>query len=91
MKYLSGSKEETDHLYNLEASPAEGTAYRFAQLDLERYPDIMTSGDTRPYYTNSTQLPVGHTKDLFDALDMQEAYKLNILVVRYSMVLYLSV
>ncbi len=66
-------QEETDHLYNLEASPAEGTAYRFAQLDLERYPDIMTSGDTRPYYTNSTQLPVGHTKDLFDALDMQES------------------
>lgn len=66
-------QEETDHLYNLEASPAEGTAYRFAQLDLERYPDIITSGDKRPYYTNSTQLPVGHTKDLFDALDLQES------------------
>lgn len=65
-------QEETKHLYNLEASPAEGTAYRFAKLDIERYGDIITAGDKVPYYTNSTQLPVGHTEDLFDALDLQE-------------------
>jgi ribonucleoside-triphosphate reductase len=70
-------QEETDHLYNLEASPAEGTAYRFAKLDLERYPDIMVSGDEKAYYTNSTQLPVGHTADLFDALDHQEALQMK--------------
>ena len=70
-------QEETDHLYNLEASPAEGTAHRFAKMDLELYPDIMVSGDKRPYYTNSTQLPVGHTEDLFDALDHQEALQLK--------------
>jgi len=70
-------QEETDHLYNLEASPAEGTAYRFARLDMERYPDILVSGDKVPYYTNSTQLPVGHTEDLFDALDHQEALQIK--------------
>lgn len=68
---------ETDHLYNLEASPAEGTAYRFARMDLERYPDILTSGSSKPYYTNSTQLPVGHTEDLFDALDHQESLQMK--------------
>ena len=66
-------QEETGHLYNLEASPAEGTAYRFAKLDREKYPDIITAGTIKPYYTNSSQLPVGHTEDLFDALDMQES------------------
>jgi len=66
-------QEETGHLYNLEASPAEGTAYRFAKLDREKYPDIITAGTVKPYYTNSSQLPVGHTEDLFDALDMQES------------------
>ncbi len=70
-------QEETGHLYNLEASPAEGTAYRFAKLDLESYPDIHVAGDKTPYYTNSTQLPVGHTEDLFDALDHQEALQLK--------------
>lgn len=70
-------QEETDHLYNLEASPAEGTAYRFAKLDKEVFPDIIQSGDKRPYYTNSTQLPVGHTEDLFDALDHQEALQMK--------------
>jgi len=66
-------QEETGHLYNLEASPAEGTAYRFAKIDKEKYPDIITAGTVKPYYTNSSQLPVGHTEDLFDALDMQES------------------
>lgn len=70
-------QEETDHLYNLEASPAEGTAYRFAKMDLEIYPDIYTAGTERPYYTNSTQLPVGHTEDLFDALDHQESLQMK--------------
>jgi ribonucleoside-triphosphate reductase len=65
-------QEETGHLYNLEASPAEGTAYRFAKIDLEKFADILVAGTDKPYYTNSTQLPVGHTEDLFDALDMQE-------------------
>jgi ribonucleoside-triphosphate reductase len=67
----------TDHLYNLEASPAEGTAYRFAKLDKEIYPDILTSGTQVPYYTNSTQLPVGHTEDIFDALDHQESLQIK--------------
>jgi len=68
---------ETDHLYNLEASPAEGTAYRFARLDKAEYPDILTAGGEHPYYTNSTQLPVGHTEDLFDALDLQEQLQIR--------------
>jgi anaerobic ribonucleoside-triphosphate reductase len=70
---LVSFQEETSHLYNLEASPAEGTAYRFARLDLELYPTIITAGDSTPYYTNSTQLPVGHTQDLFDALSLQDS------------------
>lgn len=64
---------ETGHLYNLEASPAEGTAYRFARLDKGKYPEIITAGADVPYYTNSTQLPVGYTPDLFDALDHQDS------------------
>lgn len=70
-------QNETNHLYNLEASPGEDSSYRFAQLDLDDYPDIMVSGDTTPYYTNSTQLPVGHTDDIFDALDHQEDLQLK--------------
>jgi len=70
-------QEETDHLYNLEASPAEGTAYRFARLDKERYPDIRTAGDGISYYTNSSQLPVGHTEELFDALDHQDSLQVK--------------
>lgn len=65
-------QEETNNLYNLEATPAEGTGYRLARLDKRRYPDILTAGDGTPYYTNSTQLPVGYTQDLFEALDLQE-------------------
>ena len=65
-------QEETDSLYNLEASPAEGATYRFARMDKRIYPKIITSGDKEPYYTNSTQLPVGHTADLFEALTLQE-------------------
>jgi anaerobic ribonucleoside-triphosphate reductase len=67
-------QEETGHLYNLEATPAEGTTYRFAKEDLKRYPDILQAG-TRdaPYYTNSSQLPVGFTDDPFEALELQDA------------------
>lgn len=62
----------TGHVYNLEATPAEGTAYRLAKKDLARYPDIKHAGETTPYYTNSTQLPVGYTDDIFEALDLQD-------------------
>ncbi len=67
-------QEETGHLYNLEATPAEGTTYRFAKEDRKRFPDILQAGtQERPYYTNSSQLPVGYTEDPFEALERQEA------------------
>ncbi|MFZ5969393.1 MAG: ribonucleoside triphosphate reductase [Bacillota bacterium] len=65
-------QEETGSLWNLEASPAEGASYRFARLDKKMYPNIFTQGKDEPYYTNSTQLPVGYTKDIFEALELQE-------------------
>ena len=66
-------QEETGHLYNLEATPAEGTTYRFAKEDRKRYPDILQAGcDSAPYYTNSSQLPVGFTDDPFEALELQD-------------------
>ncbi len=65
-------QEETGHFYNLEATPAEGTSYRLAQLDREKYPDIITAGVDVPYYTNSSQLPVGFTDDIFETLDLQD-------------------
>ncbi|NLG86063.1 MAG: ribonucleoside triphosphate reductase, partial [Firmicutes bacterium] len=64
---LSDYQEETNRLFNLEATPAEGTSYRLAKLDKELYPNIITSGEKEPYYTNSTQLPVNHGWDLFTA------------------------
>ncbi|MHA7119984.1 ribonucleoside triphosphate reductase [Achromobacter xylosoxidans] len=67
-------QEETGHLYNLEATPAEGTTYRFAREDRKRYPGILQAGtEAQPYYTNSSQLPVGHTDDPFEALALQES------------------
>lgn len=63
---------ETGDLYNLEATPAESTSYRLAKIDKERYPDIITAGKDDPFYTNSTQLPVSYTQDIFEALDHQE-------------------
>ena len=64
---------ETDHMYNLEATPAEGTTYRFAKEDKKRFSDILQAGTaSNPYYTNSSQLPVGFTDDPFEALEMQE-------------------
>ncbi len=71
-KVIQIFQEETGSLWNLEASPAEGAAYRFARLDKKLYGKIITQGDKEPYYTNSTQLPVGHTKDFFEALELQE-------------------
>lgn len=66
-------QEETGNLYNLEATPAEGTSYRLAKIDKEKYPDIILSGtDDSPFYTNSTQLPVDFTEDVFEALELQE-------------------
>lgn len=75
---LTEFQEETGNIYNLEATPAESTAYRFAKLDTARYPDIIVANQeqfktgAKPYYTNSTHLPVGYTDDLYEALEMQD-------------------
>ena len=76
---LMDYQNETDNLYNLEASPAEGATYRFAKKDKEMYPDIIFANneavktkDADPYYTNSSHLPVNFTEDLFTALDLQD-------------------
>jgi ribonucleoside-triphosphate reductase len=84
-KRLADFQEETGELFNLEATPAESTSYRLAKHDKQRYPKIITAGGDlagggglagdgagEPYYTNSTQLPVMLTEDIFDALDLQE-------------------
>lgn len=70
---IVGYQEETGNMYNLEATPAEGTTYRFAKEDRRRYPDIIQAGTPEhPYYTNSSQLPVGFTDDPFEALAQQD-------------------
>ncbi|HAI74506.1 MAG TPA: ribonucleoside triphosphate reductase [Candidatus Moranbacteria bacterium] len=76
---IIGYQKETGNLYNLEATPAEGTSYRLARLDRKKYSDIIFANNERvrektaePYYTNSSQLPVGHTEDIFEALDLQD-------------------
>lgn len=66
-------QEETGDLFNLEATPAESTSYRLARHDKEQFPDIITSGTNEPFYTNSSQLPVDYTADVFEALDHQES------------------
>ena len=67
-------QEETGHMYNLEATPAESATYRFAREDKKRFPGIIQAGTKEdPYYTNSSQLPVGYTDDPFEALDLQAA------------------
>lgn len=63
---------ETGNLYNLEATPAESSSYRQAKIDKKQFPDIITAGNGEPYYTNSSQLPVGLTDDVFEALDLQD-------------------
>lgn len=79
---MADFQEETGDIYNLEATPAEGASYRLARTDKARYPDIRTYNQefygnggkgTEPYYTNSTQLPVGYTTDIFEALDLQDS------------------
>ncbi|MCL2094458.1 MAG: ribonucleoside triphosphate reductase [Treponema sp.] len=69
---LADFQEETGELFNLEATPGESTSYRLAKHDKKRYPRIICSGSEEPYYTNSTQLPVMETEDIFEALDLQE-------------------
>lgn len=72
-KRMREFQESTGHLYNLEATPAEGTTYRFAKEDAKRFPGILQAGTPQaPYYTNSSQLPVGHTDDPFEALIHQD-------------------
>jgi len=83
MDYMRGKillyQQETDEMFNLEATPAESAAYRFACLDKEQFPGIICANEERyqkekeaPFYTNSTHLPVGYTDDLFEALDLQD-------------------
>lgn len=75
---LQDFQTETGHIYNLEATPAEGTSYRLARIDKIQYPDIIVANElnvaqgAQPYYTNSTQLPVSYTDDLFEALRLQD-------------------
>lgn len=78
-EHITAYQEETGNLYNLEATPAEGTAYRLARLDRVKYPEIIFANDhnvknngSEPYYTNSSQLPVHFTEDIFEALDLQD-------------------
>ena len=72
-------QKETGNNYNLESTPAEGTSYRLARIDREKYPEVIFANDdevkrhgAEPFYTNSTQLPVNHTEDIFEALDLQD-------------------
>ncbi len=69
---IADFQQETGHIYNLEATPAEGTSFRLARIDRKKFPSIICAGDSNPYYTNSSQLPVGYTDDLFEAIDLQE-------------------
>ncbi len=69
---LSEFQDSTGNLFNLEASPAEGTSYRLAKIDKEKYPEIITQGEDAPFYTNSTQLPVDYKGDVFEALTLQD-------------------
>jgi len=71
-KQLEAFQHDSGQLYNLEATPAEGTSFRLAQRDRQQYPDIITAGQSDPFYTNSTQLPVGATDDIFQALQHQD-------------------
>ena len=78
-EHITKYQEETGNLYNLEATPAEGTSYRLARIDREKYPDIIFANEdsvrndeAEPYYTNSSQLPVHFTEDIFEALDLQD-------------------
>ena len=74
---LSDYQEQYGDLYNLEATPAESTAFRLAKHDKQRYPDIITASKDgeSPYYTNSSHLPVGFTEDIFEALDIEDNFQ----------------
>jgi ribonucleoside-triphosphate reductase len=80
---LEQFQEETGNIYNLEATPAEGTSYRLAKIDKQLYPEIIVANEkeirkgAKPYYTNSTQLPVGYTGDLFKALTIQDDFQVK--------------
>ncbi|WP_228378518.1 ribonucleoside triphosphate reductase [Treponema endosymbiont of Eucomonympha sp.] len=74
---LADYQEATGELFNLEATPAESTSYRLAKHDKEQFPGIITSGTDAPFYTNSTQLPVDYTSDIFEALDHQESLQVK--------------
>lgn len=81
---LAAFQEETGHIYNLEATPAEGTSYRLARINKGMYPDIIITGGSaedieraEPYYTNSSQLPVDFTDDLFEALRLQDEMQIR--------------
>lgn len=75
-KKLIEFQKETGNNYNLEATPAEGVSYRLPQIDLKKYPDIITAGtQERPFYTNSTQLPVNYTDDIFEAIELQDKFQ----------------
>ncbi|MBN1498777.1 MAG: ribonucleoside triphosphate reductase [Spirochaetes bacterium] len=74
---IAGFQEETGNLYNLEATPAEGVTYRFAQQDKKDYPEIISAGQNEPYYTNSVHLPVNHTDDIFEILDHQDELQIK--------------
>ncbi len=75
---LERFQEETGNIYNLEATPAEGTSHRLARIDKGVHPDIIVANQQsgacqdKPYYTNSTQLPVNYTDDIFEALTLQD-------------------
>ncbi len=75
---IEALQEKTNEIYNLEATPAEGTVYRFAMMDKSRYPDIICANESGvkegndPFYTNSTHLPVNYTDDVFEALELQD-------------------
>ncbi|MFT5171641.1 MAG: anaerobic ribonucleoside-triphosphate reductase, partial [Candidatus Marinamargulisbacteria bacterium] len=71
-EHLKDFQEETGQLYNLEATPAEATSYRLAKINQEKFPDIISSGESAPYYTNSSQLPVDGYEDIFEALELQD-------------------
>lgn len=71
-KKLQDFQEESGMMYNLEATPGEGTTYRLAKIDRAKFPNIITSGNKEPYYTNSTQLPVDFTEDIFTAFTLQD-------------------
>ena len=81
-------QEETGNLYNLEATPAEGTSYRLARIDKRLYSEIKASGNGTPYYTNSTALPVGTTEDVFRGAGTPEQTAAS--VYRRHRVSYLS-